>query len=222
MEEDCRRRFDFLFEKFPICARRHKVVGIPHEVDFIPRFRRSLEGRFQTVQHEVGQQGRDQASLRSACGGRKQLALFPVAGFEPFAQQLLIHRDVLQQPLVADFIETGPDVSFEYPSGGYLAGEHGVALGQGIGTTAAFAKTIGVSVGQNLGDGCECQRIKGLHGAVVQGGDAQGTPAQGPGSVSVTFEVEGSVEFLFSSSPDYVVYTGGFGPPICRYSLHGQ
>ena len=160
------------------------------------------------------------------------MSLFPIAGFEPQTQQSLVHGDVLQQPVVADFIKTGPNVSFEYPGGGYPAREHGVALGQGIGTTATFAKTIGVSVGQNLGDGCESQRIKGLHGAVVQGGNAQGTQftvglgdvmsAQGQGAVSVTFEVEGSVEFLCSSSPDYVIYTGGFSPPICRYSVHGQ
>ena len=47
-------------------------------------------------------------------------------------------------------------------------------------------------------------------------------PAQGPGSVSVTFEVEGSLEFLFIRSPDYVVYTGRFSAPVRRYSMHGQ
>ena len=101
-----------------------------------------------------------------------------------------------------------------------------------VGTAAAFAKTIGVSVGQNLGDGCECKRIKGLHGAVVQGGNAQGSQfavglgdvmsAQGSGSVSVTFEVEGCLDFLSICSPDYVIYTGRFGAPIRRYSMHGQ
>jgi hypothetical protein len=42
--------------------------------------------------------------------------------------------------------------------------------------------------------------------------------AQGPGSVSVTFEVEGSLEFLFIRSPDYVIYTGRFSASVRRYS----
>jgi len=32
------------------------------------------------------------------------------------------------------------------------------------------------------------------------------------GYVSVTFEVEDGVEFLFSGSPDYVIDTGRFSP----------
>jgi hypothetical protein len=46
--------------------------------------------------------------------------------------------------------------------------------------------------------------------------------AQGPGSVSVTFEVEGSLEFLSVGSPSYVIYTGRFRAPIRRYPMHGQ
>jgi hypothetical protein len=71
-----------------------------------------------------------------------------------------------------------------------------------------------------------------LHGAVVQGGNAQGAQfaiglgdvvsAQRFGFVSVAFEVEGSLEFLFIRSPDYVIYTGRFSAPVRRYSMHGQ
>jgi hypothetical protein len=73
---------------------------------------------------------------------------------------------------VADFIETSPDVSLLHPRGAAFLGEHDVALLQGIGTPATFAKAIGVSVGQNLGDGCERQRVKRVHGAVVHDGDS--------------------------------------------------
>ena len=173
-----------------------------------------------------------QAALGRAGGRRIQLVLFPVAGLEPGAEQAFVHRDVREQPLLADFIETGPDVALEHPGGAGFAGEHREALLQGIGTTTAFAKAIGVSVGQSLGYGGERQRVKRLHGAVVQGGDAQGTQfaiglgdvdaAQGPGSVSVTFEVEGSLEFLSIGSPSYLIYTGRFSAPVGRYSMHGQ
>src|ERR1035438_2845929 len=106
-------------------------------------------------------------------------------------------------------------------------GEEVVAVDPGISTPAAFAKAIGVWIGQSLGYGGERQRIKRLHGAVVQGGNAQGTQfaiglgdvmsAQGPGSVSVTFQVEGSLEFLFIGSPNDVIYPGRFSAPVRRY-----
>src|SRR5215470_20213031 len=139
---------------------------------------------------------------------------------------------MLQQPLVADLVEASPDVAFEYPLGGTLLGEHDETLFQGIGTPAAFAEAVGISVGQSFGYGCECQRVEGLHGAVVQGGDAQGSQfavglgdimsAEGLGSVSVTFEVEGSVEFLLIASPDDVIYAGRFSASVRCYFMHGQ
>jgi hypothetical protein len=139
---------------------------------------------------------------------------------------------MLQEPVVADFIKASLDVSFQHPLGARLLREAGEALFQGIGTTAAFAKTIGVSVSESFGYGCERQRVKRLHGPVVHGGNAQGTefavcfwdimPAQWPGSVSVTFEVDCGLEFLSVSSPSYVIYTGRFSAPICCYPMHGQ
>jgi site-specific DNA recombinase len=55
------------------------------------------------------------AALRRTGIGRKQLVPFPVAGFKPRTQKLLVHRDMFQQPRVVNFIETSPDVSFQYP-----------------------------------------------------------------------------------------------------------
>jgi hypothetical protein len=95
--------------------------------------------------------------------------------FKPRLEQLLVHRDVLQQPCVTDFIKVRFDVSFQHPlSAGFLP-QCDEALFQSIGTTAAFAKAIGVSVSQSLGYGCERQRVKRLHGPVVHRGNAQGT-----------------------------------------------
>ena len=46
--------------------------------------------------------------------------------------------------------------------------------------------------------------------------------AQGLGFVSVTFEVEDGVEFLFPGSPDYVIDTRGFSAPVRGDPMHGQ
>jgi hypothetical protein len=47
-------------------------------------------------------------------------------------------------------------------------------------------------------------------------------PAQRPGFVWVTFEVDGSLKFLSFRSPYYVIYTGRFSAPIRRYPMDGQ
>ena len=38
----------------------------------------------------------------------------------------------------------------------------------------------------------------------------------------MTFEVEGSLEFLSIRPPSYIIYTGRFSSPVRRYSMHGQ
>ena len=127
---------------------------------------------------------------------------------------------------------SSPDVALQHPGGAGFASEHLEALLQDIGTTTAFAKAIGVSVGQSLGYGGEGKRVKRLHSSIVQGGDAQGAQfavglgdvnaAQGPGSVSVTFEVEGRLKFLSIGSPSYIIYTGRVSAPVRRDPMHGQ
>ena len=101
-----------------------------------------------------------------------------------------------------------------------------------IGTTAALAEAIGVWVGQGLCYRVQAQRMKRVHGAVVQGGDAEGTElvvllgdiqsAQGGGFVSAAFEVICGMEFLLTGSPYYIVYTGRFCAPIGCYPSDGQ
>src|SRR5580765_4089346 len=103
---------------------------------------------------------------------------------------------------------------------------------QSIGTRASLPEAVGVWVGPRLGYGQEGQRVERLHGAVVQGGDAQRAkfavllwdvyPAKGFGSVSVTFEVICGLDFLSVGSPYYVVYSGRFGAPVGGHSPHRQ
>src|SRR5437899_9612119 len=133
---------------------------------------------------------------------------------------------------MTDFIKASFDVSFQDPWGAGFLCQAGEALFQSIGTPAAFAKPVGGCVSQSLGYGRERQRVERLHGPVVHGGNAQRTefavafgnvvPAQRPGSVSVTFEVDCSLDFLSISSPYYVIYTGRFCAPIRRDRMHGQ
>jgi len=38
----------------------------------------------------------------------------------------------------------------------------------------------------------------------------------------VTFQVVDSLEFLFSSAPSHIIYTGRFSASVRRYAMHGQ
>ena len=98
LRKDRQGWFGFLFEYFLGCARLDKVIGITHEISFVASLGYRFDGLLHAIQREVGQQWGDEAALRSACASRKQSVLFPVSGFEPCPQKLLVHRDVLQQP----------------------------------------------------------------------------------------------------------------------------
>ena len=124
---------------------------------------------------------------------------------------------------VAYLVEAGADVALQNPPWRRSLDEHDVSVLESIGTPAALAEAVGVRVGPSLGYGCQGQRVERLHGAVVQGGNAQGAKfavflrdidaAQGLGSVSVTFEVICGLEFLSVRSPYDVIYTGRFERP---------
>jgi len=160
------------------------------------------------------------------------LFLFPVSGFEPFAEHLFVHEDILQEPLVANLVEAGFDVAFQYPLRGMGLGERDEQMRQSISTTASFAKAVGVWVSPGFRYGCEGQRVERLHGSVVQGGNAQGAKfavllqdvysSEWFGPVSVTFEVICGLEFLSVGSPYDLVYTGRPAALVGGYHPHGQ
>ncbi|SRR6266700_1114669 len=97
------------FEYFPCRARHDEVIGVTHEVDFVAPFGHPLDGLFQPVQSQISQYWGNYSPLRSACGSRKQSAFFQVAGLEPLLENLLVHRDVLQNPIVANLVEETHD-----------------------------------------------------------------------------------------------------------------
>jgi len=107
-----------------------------------------------------------------------------------------------------------------------------VTLLQSIRAATAFAKPIGILVTKSFHYGRERKRVKSLHGTVAQGGNAQRAhlavllgdimPAKWEGFVSVTFEVECLMEFLFIGSPSFIIDTGRFGARVGGHSPHGQ
>ena len=62
--------------------------------------------------------------------------------FEPFAQHPFIHRDILDEPLMADMVETPLDVSFEHPLRGFFFRQVSETLFDGILSASFLPKTI--------------------------------------------------------------------------------
>jgi len=99
-----------------------------------------------------------------------------VACFQPCVEDGFVHRDMAQQPWVADFVKAGFDVSFQYPLRSRAIREHRRALLHCIRTTPFLPKPIRVWVGQCFD---RCPRHKGgtwripqHHGAdVIRGQD---------------------------------------------------
>lgn len=127
---------------------------------------RLLDARFKAIERQIGEHWRDDASLGSAfLRGVERLA-FQVSGLQPLLQYALVHRDVRQQPLVADAIETGFDVGIEDPLGCIALGQHHVALTVGITDRAPRAKPIRMGIRQRFRHRLESQQVERLHGSI--------------------------------------------------------
>jgi len=79
--------------------------------------------------------------------------------FQPFLQYLLVHRDVVQEPLVADPIEARLDIAFEYPLGRAFSAQRPEGLVDGVSRRATDPKTVRVRVGHRLRNRVERQQV---------------------------------------------------------------
>ena len=71
---------------------------------------------FQPVQTHIRQGWRDDSALRRSFIGRRQAALVDHSGFQPLAQDRLVHGNVTHQPFVIDVIETTLNIRLQHPS----------------------------------------------------------------------------------------------------------
>ena len=115
--------------------------------------------------------GRDNPALRCAFRGGEENLLLQETRLQPFPEHVLVHGDVVQQPVMADLIKACFDIPFQNPfrTGGIP--QDLVTLIQGIGTAPFQPKAIGVTVGLSFRDGIETEQVEGLHGPIGHGGN---------------------------------------------------
>src|SRR2546426_5300795 len=81
-------------------------------------------------------------SLRGTIFCRIEDGFVHVSCLQPFVEDGFFHRNVAQQPWVADFVEAGFDVPFQYPLRSGAIREHRGALLHCVGTTPFLPKPI--------------------------------------------------------------------------------
>ena len=123
------------------------------------------------VQGEVGEVGREIGTFRKPLPFRwEQFPLKDDAGLEELAQDMLVHRGVLDQPIVLDVGITRLHIAVEDVRRGILAADHLDHIGVGVLGRAAGAEGKRFPLGIRFGHGDESISVQYQHGPVAVGG----------------------------------------------------
>jgi hypothetical protein len=120
-EEMFDHRFDFRGEQCRGPARDDEVIRLADQMDLVPTLERFggrkvlREPSLQSVTREVCQRRGDALPLRRSHRGRIPWGLCHIARLQPLPEHGLLHRDIGQQPRMADLVKTRFDVAFEHP-----------------------------------------------------------------------------------------------------------
>src|SRR5258706_8785562 len=93
--------------------------------------------------------------------------LFNESCFEPLFQNCLFHRNMCQEPLMRDLIETGLDISFEDPLSTVLSGKVRETLLNGICWRPFLTESVGVGIADDFCNGVESQQVQSLHRPIL-------------------------------------------------------
>ena len=117
-----------------------------------------LNDTLQTIESHVGQDRRDNSTLRRSFIGIEERGLLDISGFKPLTENSLLHRDMPYQPVVVDVVETALDVPFENPPRSVLAAQENKTMFYCVGRISASAKAVGGVVRRGFGDGFQRQQ----------------------------------------------------------------
>ena len=130
---------------------------------------------FQAIQRHIGKDGRKDTALRRTIFRRIEDRLVHVSCFQPGAEDGFIHRDMVQQPCVADLVKAGLHVSFKYPLRPGAVREYDGTLFHRVGTASFLPKPIRVRVGGRFCDGIQSLQVQCLHGSIFHRRDLHST-----------------------------------------------
>ena len=95
-----------------------------------------------TIERHIRKCRRNDTALRSTFLGGEKLFVENETAFQPFAEHHFIHRDIVQQPVVADVVEASFDVALHNPLRGWLFGQVDIALVYGVARASFLTETV--------------------------------------------------------------------------------
>jgi site-specific DNA recombinase len=172
------------------------------------------------------------AALGRAFIGRIEEGLVHVARFQPLLEDGCVHRDVGQQPVVADPVEAGLDVAFQHPARAVLSGQCIETLADRVRTRPLLAEPIRVRIGGRFRHGVQGQQVEGLHSSVLHGGDAQRAqlpvrlgdihPPERLRLVAALLQAVYRLPLISRSGPGDLIHAGGALALVLGHSSDGQ
>jgi hypothetical protein len=172
-EEMFDHRFDCRGEPCRSPARDDEVIRIADQLDLVPTLAR-CGGRtvlrshaLQSVTREVGQRRGDEPPLRRSHRGRIPLVRCHRARLQPWPEQGRLHRDIGQQPRMAELVNTRCDVAVSHPWRGCRVRQHTGAVPHGVRRRASGTTPLRVRIGPRFGDGFERQHVEGWPGPIT-------------------------------------------------------
>lgn len=236
--EKCRDEwFDFILQKLFRDAGNDEIIRVSHQIHLLVHARHGFASGevilltkygLQSVQGHVGKDRRDDAALRRAIFCLIEDRLIHVPRFQPFLEDDFIHGDVGQQPVVADSVEAGFNVSFQYPRWAGASGQCVIALCHGIGAASFLAESIRIGVRVGFRDGIKGQQVQRLHGSVLHRGDTERAflpvrfgdvhSSERAWVISASFQIVYGVPLLRGVIPDYSVNPGRVLALVFRHS----
>src|SRR5215472_14654689 len=94
------------------------------------------EQAFQSVQSRIRQRGTDDPALRCSFRGGEENVFLQEAGLQPLLEDDFVHRDVRQQPAMANSVKARLDIALEHPTSTVSATQNNEALLPCVGAAA--------------------------------------------------------------------------------------
>src|SRR6266481_6538296 len=157
---------------------------------------------------------------------------FHITRFRPLLENDSVHRNMGQEPVVADLVEAASNVAFENPLWVCLPqGE--ITLLHRIRTGSSLSETVGVPVSSSFHNRVQSEKVECLHRPVLHCGDSERphlfavrfrdvNTSKRLRLVTSTLQLMYRLCLLLRCVPDFSVHTRSFLASIFRHSPNGE
>ena len=132
-----------------------------------------LQKSLKSIQRAIRERWGDNSTLWGSIRRFVEDMFFHVPRFQPLLENGSVHRDVCQQPIVGNVVETGLDVTFQNPLRVRCVRQRVETLFNRIGAGPFLTKPIGVSISVGFQHGVERKQMQGLVSSIDHAGNSE-------------------------------------------------